>query len=94
MKSLGAQFNINMKLEKQTCICKCAWYHLFQISKIKHFLTIEQTKSLIHAYIISRIDQNNSLLVGLRKKSLKHLQHVQNASAKLIVRAKKCDHVT
>ena len=55
---------------------------------------ISQTKGITHAYVTSCIDQNNSLLIDLPKKSLKHCQHVQNASAKLIVRAKKRDHVT
>ena len=95
VKSLGALFDTNMKLEKQvTCMCRSAWYHLYQISKIRHFLTTEQTKCVIHAYVTSRIDQNNSLLLGLPQRLLKSLQYIQNASAKLIVGAKKRDHVT
>ena len=95
VKCIGAYFDNIMKLEKQiTFMCKSAWYHLYQISKIRRFLTTEQTKSVIHAYVTSRIDQNNRLLIGLPKNSLKRLQYVQNASAKLIVGAKKHDHVT
>ena len=84
-----------MKLEEQvTSVCRSAWFHLFQISKIRKYLTTDQTKSVIHAYVTSHIDQNNCLLIGLPKKSLKCVQYVQNASAKLIVGAKKRDHVT
>ena len=76
-----------MKLEMQiTCICKSAWYHICQISKINCFLMIEQTKSVTHACVTPRIDQP--------KISLKGLQHVQNACARLIVRAQKHDHIT
>jgi hypothetical protein len=95
VKSLGAYFDKNMDLDKQiVSTCRTAWYHLYQISKIRPFLSVEQTKCVIHAYVTSRIDQNNSLLIGLPKKSIKRLQYVQNASAKLIVGAKKRDHVT
>ena len=95
LKSVGTHFDSNMKLEKQiTCVYKSEWYHLFQISKIKRFLMIKQTTSVIHAYVKSHIDQNNIHLIGLAEKSLKCLQHVQNTSAKLIVRAEKHDHVT
>jgi hypothetical protein len=95
VKSLGALFDINLKCDKQvTSVCKSAWYHLFQISKIRHFLTTEQVKSVIHAYVTSRIDQNNSLLLGLPKNSIKRIQCVQNASARLILGLKKYEHIT
>ena len=74
--------------------CKSAWHHLYQISKIRRYLTVDQSKSVIHAFVTSRLDQNNSLLIGLPKKSTKCLQSVQNASAKLIMGVKKHDHVT
>ena len=95
VRSIGAHLDCTMKLEKQlTSISKSSWYHLYQISKIRRYLTTEQTKSVIHAYVTSRLDQNNSLLLGLPKKALRCLQCVQNASAKLIVGGKKHDHVT
>ena len=65
VKGLGAYFDRHLKCDKQvTFMCKTAWYHLFQISKIEQFLTLEQLKNVIHAYVTSRIDQNNSLLPG------------------------------
>ena len=95
VKSLGAHFDINMNLDTHlSAICKSGWYHLYQISKIRSFLTTDQTKSVVHAYVTSRLDQHNSLLLGLSKQSLKRLQFIQNAAAKLIIGAKKRDHVT
>jgi len=95
VKSIGATLDSTLTLEKQiTTTCRTAWYHLHQISKIKRFLTSEQAKSVIHAYITCRLDQNNSLLIGLPKKSLSRLQMVQNSSARLIVGLKKRDHIT
>ena len=95
VRSIGAYLDCNMKMEKQlTSVSKSCWYHLYQISKIRRYLTTEQAKSVIHAYVTSRLDQNNSLLLGLPKKSLRCLQCIQNACAKLIVGGKKHDHVT
>ena len=74
-------------------MCKTVWYHLFQISQIKRFLIFEQLKSVIHAYVTSSIDQNNSHLLALPKESIKHPQSVHNAASKLILGLKKHDHV-
>ena len=71
-----------------------AWYHLYKISKVKQFLTTEQLKTVIHAYVISRLDQNNSLLLGLPKFMIKRLQMIQNAAARLLLGGRKRDHVT
>ena len=67
---------------------------MYQISRIKNFLTTEQLKTVIHAYVTSRIDQNNSLLLGLPKNSTRCIQYVQNASARLITGLKKHEHIT
>ena len=86
VKSLGAYCDRHLKCDKHvTFMCKTVWYQLFQMSKIKQFLTIEQLKSVIHAYATFRIDQNNSLLLELPKEYINHLQYVLNAASKLIL---------
>ena len=49
---------------------------------------------MLLAYVISRLDQNNSLLLGVPKSTTHKLQMVQNACAKMIYGARKHDHVT
>ena len=44
-------------------------------------------------HVTSQLDQNNSLLIGLPKKTLGRLQLVQNTSARLIIDLKKREHV-
>ena len=67
---------------------------LYQIGKIRKYLTEDQAKTIVHSHVTCRLDQNNSLLIGLPKKSLSRLQLIQNASARLIVGLKKRDHIT
>ena len=74
--------------------CKSAWLKLYQLGKIREYLTTEQTKSAVHAYVTSKIDQNNSLLFGIPDNQIKRIQKVQNAAAKLICKKRKYDHVT
>ena len=95
VKSIGATLDSSLSLKKHVNLtCKTAWYHLHQISKIKQYLTEDQLKAVIHSYVICRLDTNNSLLIGLPKTSLSHLQMVQNACARLIFSLKKRDHIT
>ena len=88
-------FDNQMKMETQVQqMCKSAWYHLYNISKIRNFLTLDQTKTVVHAYVTSKLDNNNALLTGIPGCLLMRLQLVQNASAKVVTRQKKSDHVT
>ena len=75
-------------------MCKSAWYHLYQISKIRQYLNKEQAKTVIHSYVTSRLDNSNSILIGLPKYQISKLQIIQNASARLIEGIKKHEHIT
>ena len=95
VRNIGFIFDSALKLDKQVAqMCRIAWFHLHQISKIKLYLTEDQLKTVIHAYVISRLDQYNSLLLGLPKHLTNKLQLVQNAAARLILGGSRRDHVT
>ena len=50
-------------------IVKSGWFYLRKLLKIRELLlSFEQTKILVHAFIISRLDINNCLLYGLPDK--------------------------
>ena len=52
------------------------------------------TKTLVHAFISYRLDYCNSLLFGISDGLLRCLQSVQNAAARLVTGALRCDHIT
>ena len=95
VKSIGATLDSHLTMESQVAaICKSSWFHLHQISKIKEYLTRDQLQTVIQAYVISRLDQNNSLLAGIPDYMIRKLQMVQNACARLINGIRKYDHIT
>ena len=67
--------------------CKSAWWQLYQISKIRRFLTADQLKTVSVSLVLSKLDQNNSLLHDLPECVLVKLQRVQNSAARLLCSA-------
>ena len=74
--------------------CRSCFFQLRQLRSIRLALTIDATKTLVNAFISSRLDYCNSLLAGISSGLLKKLQSVQNAAARLISRTRKFDHIT
>ena len=93
VKNIGAILDSTLSMDQEVSAkCKSAWWQLHQISKIKKFLSIDQLKSVITALVLCRLDQNNALLFGLPAQSIKKLQRVQNAAARLIFSSGRFDH--
>ena len=65
-------------------VTRTCYHHIRRISKIRRFLTMDATRSLVNAYVVSRLDYCNGLLAGLPDYLLKKLQRVQNRAARLI----------
>jgi len=61
---------------------------------IKQSLSSEATTKLVHAFISSRLDYCNSLLVGVTGQLLHRLQVIQNSTARLVTRATRYEHMT
>ena len=95
VKNIGVLFDESLSmLPHVTATCKSAFFHLRNISKIRNFLTSDTTKTVVHAFVTSKLDYCNSLLYGQPKYVLKRLQYVQNCATRLIHQSQKYDHVT
>ena len=75
-------------------ICRSAYAALRRISAIRKYLTIHATTVLVCAFVLSRLDYGNALLINSPKSSILKLQKVQNAAARLISKTRKYDHIT
>ena len=73
---------------------KTAMFYLKNISRIRRYLSSDSTKTIVHAYVISRLDYANSLLYNINSSLIHRLQVVQNAAARLILNASRYDHAT
>ena len=56
-----------------------------RISSIRHLLTVTATKTLLSAFVLSKLDYCNSLLCGSPQFILHTLQRVQNSAASLVM---------
>ena len=89
------QFDNHLDLERHIKkTCQVAYHHLRNILAIRRMLTREAAETIINAFVTSRLDFCNSLLIGLPEVQLKPLQCVQNAAARLLTGTGKYDHIT
>ena len=75
-------------------LCSSAFFQLHNISRIRKFLSPVETKSLVHAFVASRVDYCNSLLYGLPASQLSKVQRVFNTAARLVCCAPHFSHIT
>ena len=95
VKSLTVWFDSNLSMvDHINRTSSAAFYHLYNIRRIRKYLTKECTETLIHAFISSRLGYCNSLLFGVPDCHLHKLQRVQNAAARLVVQESRFCHIT
>ena len=95
VKNLGCWLDNQLKLNSHiNRLCKSAFLHLYNIRKIRKFLSRETTQILVNALVTSRLDYCNSILYGLPATELYKLQRVQNSAARLICNVGRFDHIS
>ena len=94
-KGLGVTLDSDMTTSAQlTMMCRSLHLQLRKIGSIRHYLTVEASKTLVTSLILSRIDYCNSILAGLPANRLQKLQAIQNCAARMVCRKPKSSHVT
>ena len=84
-RNLGSWFDANISMTDHISkYCSSSCYYLYNLRQIRKYLSNKSTESLVHAFVLSRLDYCNSLLYGLPNCSLIKLQRVQNACARHI----------
>ena len=78
VRNLGASFDPELTMNTHVNkLCSAAYFHLYNLRRIRRYLSQETCEQLVHAFITSRIDYCNSLLYGLPAKQLDKIQRVQ-----------------
>ena len=95
VRDLGVYFDseLNMRSHVRRIASAC-YYHLRRLRALRGLLGQEATARLVSAFVLSRLDYCNSILVGLPASTLVPLQRVMHAAARLVCDLKPRDHVT
>ena len=95
VKDLGVHIDSQLTMSDHvTALRRSCFFQLRQLRAIRSSITVNAAKTLVHAFVSSRIDYCNSLFFGISKGLMARLQGIQNAAARLITGTKKFDHIT
>lgn len=95
VRDLGIQLDEELKMECHVSFLeKCCYLQIRRLHSIKHYLTPDSIKTLVHACVLSRLDYCNSILYGISNDLLNRLQRIQNAAARVISGKRKYDHIS
>ena len=85
-RNIGITISSNTTMYKHvTNICRSAYAELPRIRSIRHLLTVNATKTLLSAFVLSKLDYFNSLLCGSPQFILDKLQRGQNSAVRLVM---------
>ncbi len=97
VRNLGVLFDSNLSFDSHvSSICKTAFFHLKNISKLRPMLSMSNAEMLIHAFMTSRLDYCNALLGSCSAliNLINKLQMVQNTDARVLTRTRKYEHIS
>ena len=94
-RNLGSWFDAKLTMATNiTRTCNSVSYYSYNLRRIRKYLSKENTKTLVHAFISSRIDYCNSLFYGAPENQINKLQRVQHMCARLICNESKYCYIT
>jgi hypothetical protein len=95
VRNLGVIFDDKFTWEREVNTkVRESYFHIKNLGKIRKCLTSEATNTMVHAFVSTKLDYANSLLVALPKLLINKLQCVQNSAARVVAYKRKYDHIT
>jgi len=95
VKDLGVALDSQLTMADHiAALSRSCFFHIRQLRSIRQSLTTDAVKTLVYAFVSSRIDYCNSILAGVSSQLLQRLQSVQNAAARLVTGARRSDRTT
>ena len=75
-------------------VTRSCFYQLRQIRTIRQSLSDNATRTLIHSFVVIRVDYCNSVLSGITAVQTERVQRILNAAARLVLRIPKFEPVS
>jgi len=75
-------------------LSRSCFFHPRQLRLIRQSLTPEAMNTLVQAFVTTRLDSCNSVLVGICNQLLQRMQVIQNATARFITGVRRFEHMT
>lgn len=95
VSDLGVMIDSQMIMKAHVAaVSRSCFFQLRQLRSVRNSLSADAAKTLISAFVSSRLDYCNGLLAGISNGLLKKLQSIQNAAARLVTKTRKFDHIT
>ena len=95
VKDLGVVLDSQLTMADHiAALSRSCFFYIRQLRSIRKSLTTDAMKTLVYAFVSSRIDYCNSILAGVSGQLLQRLQSVQNAAARLVTGARRSDRMT
>ena len=88
---VDSQLNMSVHV---TAVSRSRLLQRRQLRAVRHSLSTDAAKTLVSAFISSRLDYCNSLLASVTSGLLMKLQSVQNAAARFVTMSWNFDHIT
>ena len=86
VKNLGFTLDCHITMYAHVAnIAQTCYFELCRLASIRRFLTSAATATLVSAFVLSRIDNCNTLLFGSTHDVTFHLQLIQNYAARVIL---------
>ena len=93
--NLGFTLDCHLTMNEHVSnIVRTCYFELRHFASICRFLTSTVAATLISAFVLSRIDYCNSLLVGSTHDVTFHLQRIQNYATRVILHLPKSSNIT
>ena len=93
VKNLGVTFDCHLTMKTHVSnLVRSANFELRRISSTRHLMSTDATKTLVSAFVLSRLDYCNSLLFCCPQYLLNKVQKVQNNAACLVLIISITDH--
>ncbi|KAK3520314.1 hypothetical protein QTP70_021348 [Hemibagrus guttatus] len=94
-RNLGVTMDHQLSFSSHvTNVTRSCRFLLYNIRRIRPFLSTQATQVLVQSLVISRLDYCNSLLAGLPLNAIRPLQMNQNAAARVVFNLPKFSHTT